>query len=342
MKTKNYTKNYTIWLLTVILIFLASCGEKTRDAGPKVQTETITYDSQLWVGTSDGLFHTNLEGELLQMPVPSFTHHPYPSIHALTLDSATNRLWIGAWNHLYCYDLQRERFVTINDSTIYRTVALQCDTLGRVLAWTERGLFRLTLNDSLPEGMAEQIDNKYYAKKELSATEKYVFDMASESSTSEYLWWLMGVICLTALLVLWLIIKRKKPQTGPDPCSSQPMQSPSQPEIPRPSFLEQACKVVDAHLADEDFTPEMFAGEMAVSRAQLFRKLKAANGQTVMEFITERRLALAIKLLTTTDRTIADVATACGFADDGSFRRTFHRKFGITPSNYREKSTINK
>ena len=33
----------------------------------------------------------------------------------------------------------------------------------------------------------------------------------------------------------------------------------------------------------------------------------------------------------------ADITMACGFSDPSSFRRSFVRKFGINPSQYREK-----
>ena len=94
--------------------------------------------------------------------------------------------------------------------------------------------------------------------------------------------------------------------------------------------------MVDAHLADEDFSIDQMASELAVSRAQLFRKLKAASGQTPKELIDERRMGLAVTLLTTTDRTVSDIAWMCGFSDASNFRRAFVRVYGQSPSEYRE------
>lgn len=52
----------------------------------------------------------------------------------LAVDSIAQRLWIGAWNHIYCYNLKDERFVTISDSTVYQTVRM--DTVPPVeLSW---------------------------------------------------------------------------------------------------------------------------------------------------------------------------------------------------------------
>lgn len=326
-------------ILQLLLLLFMSCGAEDRHT-PQIQDFPVTIDGKSWVATSEGLYVTNEKGELIQMPLPSLTHHPFPSIHALHHDSVRGRLWIGAWNHLYCYDLLKKRFITIADSSIYRTVDIKCDSLGRVLVCTERGLFRMTLADSLPEGRAEQMDNKYYSKKELSERDKGKWSFKQKEQN--YLPWLLTVFCII-LLGLFIVFQRRNRKRKNNVIlnknnTEETWNIVTPTELSgKPSFIEKAQQVVDAHLANEDFSPEMFAQEMAVSRAQLFRKIKnATKGQTVMEFITERRLKQAVKLLTATDRTMLDIATVCGFGDAITFRRAFIRRFGTTPSQYRE------
>ena len=104
-------------------------------------------------------------------------------------------------------------------------------------------------------------------------------------------------------------------------------------------FINRAVDCVQAHLADNHFTPDIFANEMAVSRSQLFRKIKAMTNQTVQEFIMTLRLNKAAELLLTGEYTIGEIALLCGFSDPSNFTRSFTKKFGATPSHYIKKNS---
>ncbi len=306
--------------------------KQTTTVTPTPQVALRTPDGSFWVATDNGLYRADSRGELQQQPLPSLTHHSFPSIHAMTMDSAGGRLWIGAWNHLYLYDLRRERFITTADSAIHQTTALTCDSLGRVLAKTEHGLYRYTLNDTLPDGLTEQIDAVAYTKAEIPAID--LGDYHFPENSQNYSWlWLVGAALLLVVAAFFFIRSKRKGGCAYFDTPSSPLPS----DTPKPTFLERAAKVVDAHIADTDFNADVFAQEMAVSRAQLFRKLKAASGQTVLEFVNERRMTLAATLLTTTDRTVSDIATAVGFSEASNFRRSFLRWAGTTPSEYRKR-----
>ncbi len=330
--------------------------KQTTTVTPTPQVALRTPDGSFWVATDNGLYRADSRGELQQQPLPSLTHHPFPSIHAMTVDSVGGRLWIGAWNHLYLYDLRRERFITTADSAIHQTTALTCDSLGRVLAKTEHGLYRYTLNDTLPDGLTEQLDAVAYTKAEIPAIDLGGYHFPENSQNFSWLW-LVGAALLLVVALLFRgkrkVVRGEIRGEGQEvrgersdqqdyslnshhlPCTSDLSSLPS--DTPKPTFLERAAKVVDAHIADTDFNADVFAQEMAVSRAQMFRKLKAASGQTVLEFVNERRMTLATVLLTTADRTVSDIATAVGFSEASNFRRSFLRWAGITPSEYRKR-----
>jgi signal transduction histidine kinase/ligand-binding sensor domain-containing protein/DNA-binding response OmpR family regulator len=99
-------------------------------------------------------------------------------------------------------------------------------------------------------------------------------------------------------------------------------------------FINRAVNIVNSYISDSDFSVDIFAREMAVSRAQLFRKIKAMTNQTVQEFIMTIRMNKAADLLLTTEYPIGEITFMCGFSDASNFRRSFVRKFGVTPSNY--------
>lgn len=77
------------------------------------------------------------------------------------------------------------------------------------------------------------------------------------------------------------------------------------------------------------------AQELAISRQQLGRKLKAVADVTPSEYIVSRRLDEAKRLLLEQPPlTLLDIALRCGFADHSHLTHTFRRKFGMTPTQY--------
>ena len=100
-----------------------------------------------------------------------------------------------------------------------------------------------------------------------------------------------------------------------------------------------------ARLADAvDVARRRFAEPIAVTEladaadmtvARLERASRRVLGLTPKQLILRFRLEEALRLLTTTDRSIADVATACGYYDQSAFSRHFKRVVGVTPSAYR-------
>ena len=340
-------------LLVIMLLTMAAAG-CTSESTPEVYAVVSVADGTVWAGTKNGLYRmVGGDGVFRQLPLPSISHHPFPAVYALCSDSLNGRLWIGAWNHLYCYDLRTQRFIVTRDSSIYETVGLMCDSLGHIRAFTGHGQYRFTLSDSLPGGeRTELLDAVSYHKLEYANIDTKGWAFEQKSGHGGLLPWLLALILAAGIVALLFIKRRGKSLTpGPSPkdrgvyssstegSEAKTNQSPLSGNGARAeaSFLERAQKVVDAHLADEDFSVDQMASELAVSRAQLFRKLKAANGQTPKELIDDRRMALAATLLTTTDRTVSDIAWTCGFSDASNFRRTFVRKYGVTPTEYRER-----
>ncbi|WP_400193368.1 7TM diverse intracellular signaling domain-containing protein [Hymenobacter sp. B81] len=100
------------------------------------------------------------------------------------------------------------------------------------------------------------------------------------------------------------------------------------------AFLNRAIGVVEAHLADADFSVEAFADAMALSRVQLHRKLKALTDQSTSEFVRTLRLRRAAALLQAQSGTVAEVADAVGFANLSYFAKCFRELYRMTPSEY--------
>ena len=86
-------------------------------------------------------------------------------------------------------------------------------------------------------------------------------------------------------------------------------------------------------LDQSGLTIESIAHGNGISARQA-QRLFARSGQTFSEFVLDRRLSLARRLLGESGRPrkISDVAFACGFGDLSYFNRTFKRRFGASPS----------
>jgi AraC-like DNA-binding protein len=74
---------------------------------------------------------------------------------------------------------------------------------------------------------------------------------------------------------------------------------PSAIEVPsrQKEFLAQVMASIERHMADEEFGVETLASDVAMSRAQLHRKLKALTNQSPNELIRSFRLHRAADLI---------------------------------------------
>ena len=103
-------------------------------------------------------------------------------------------------------------------------------------------------------------------------------------------------------------------------------------------FLRRAIETVDRHLSDFEFDVEALAKKVAVSRRQLFRKLKAVTGGTPNALIRAMRLKRAAQLLKESQMTVTEITYAVGFSDLKHFRSLFLEHFGVLPGEYARKA----
>jgi CheY-like chemotaxis protein len=102
------------------------------------------------------------------------------------------------------------------------------------------------------------------------------------------------------------------------------------------AFLSEIRAIIRSHMSNELFDTSWLCREIAMSRTQLHRKLKALTGQPTANFIRSIRLSHARHLLETTDLPIGEIATRIGFKDFSHFSRAFAKTFGTTPSETRK------
>jgi AraC-like DNA-binding protein len=102
---------------------------------------------------------------------------------------------------------------------------------------------------------------------------------------------------------------------------------------------KEIVRVLEDSPLDKTPTLEAVAALMGVSAATLNRRLRA-EGLRWRDLVNDRRMHAAARLLRQSQRDIADIALAVGFAESSSFVRRFGRHFGTTPQRFRKGADV--
>ena len=77
------------------------------------------------------------------------------------------------------------------------------------------------------------------------------------------------------------------------------------------------------------------AGMVSMSETSFSRFIKLHTGRTFVDLLNDIRLGEATRRLVNTEESIAEIAYGCGFNNLSNFNRTFKRKKGQTPTEFR-------
>ena len=99
-------------------------------------------------------------------------------------------------------------------------------------------------------------------------------------------------------------------------------------------FIQKAISVVEEYISDSEFSVEKFGQEMAMSRVQLHRKLKALTDQSASEFVRTIRLKKAASYLRSDGAKVSEAAYNFGFNNHSYFSKCFASEYGMTPTEY--------
>ena len=100
-------------------------------------------------------------------------------------------------------------------------------------------------------------------------------------------------------------------------------------------FITQLHRIVEENLTDTDFGVEEISGEVGLSRVQLYRKVKAITGMTVVDLLRKARLNRANTLLAETDKSISEIAYEVGFSSPSYFTKCYKDEYKILPGDVR-------
>ncbi|MEO8416527.1 MAG: AraC family transcriptional regulator [Ginsengibacter sp.] len=100
------------------------------------------------------------------------------------------------------------------------------------------------------------------------------------------------------------------------------------------AFLTNINYCILKNLANEQFDANALSSAMAMSRAQLLRRLKSATGNSPGYYIKTLRLEKAKELLENSALSISEVAFQTGFNSPSNFTKVFSEKYGMKPSHF--------
>ncbi|WP_166525147.1 helix-turn-helix transcriptional regulator [Caproicibacter fermentans] len=99
-------------------------------------------------------------------------------------------------------------------------------------------------------------------------------------------------------------------------------------------YLDQLKNILDDRYA-ERLSLSQFAEEIHVNKFRLAKEFKANFGLSPIEYLINRRVQEACRMLLQTNVSVADIGNAVGMENTPYFIRTFKRKVGCTPGNFR-------
>lgn len=85
----------------------------------------------------------------------------------------------------------------------------------------------------------------------------------------------------------------------------------------------------------QPWTIASLANEVGVSRSVLAERFRHYLSDTPMGYLTRWRLHLAAQVLSSTAKSVAEVASDVGYESEPSFNRAFKRQFGVPPARFR-------
>ena len=101
--------------------------------------------------------------------------------------------------------------------------------------------------------------------------------------------------------------------------------------------MKKILRYIDLHLG-EPISNACLCEEAAVSESVLLRMFRSTVGTSPIEYVLTLRLDKAEHLLITTDMSISETASLCGFSDMSYFAKVFRQRKGMTPSERRRAS----
>lgn len=103
--------------------------------------------------------------------------------------------------------------------------------------------------------------------------------------------------------------------------------------------IQKAILYIESHLSSE-ITLTMLSVTLKLNSCYLSDLFHKETGQTLTQFITEKRMDLAAKLLNDVPASIQSVAQKCGIPDVNYFSKLFKKAYGVSPRKFKANADL--
>lgn len=103
-------------------------------------------------------------------------------------------------------------------------------------------------------------------------------------------------------------------------------------------IMQKIMLSIEENMDNNDFSVEDLGNVVGLNRTTFFYKIKSLTGFSPVEFIRDVRIKRAAQLLTSSQLLIKEIAYMTGFSDMKYFTKSFKNKYGLTPTEYRQKN----
>lgn len=102
-------------------------------------------------------------------------------------------------------------------------------------------------------------------------------------------------------------------------------------------FYNRFVALVEKEMGDPNMSVDSIAAHMGLGRTQFYRKIKSLTNYSPVELLRNMRLARARALLTSTDKSVSEIAYEVGFSTPAYFGKCYKDRYGETPGDIRER-----
>lgn len=102
-------------------------------------------------------------------------------------------------------------------------------------------------------------------------------------------------------------------------------------------FYARFSRLVEENMSDPELSVDNIAGKLGLGRTQFYRKIKALTNYSPVELLRNIRLAKARHLITTTEKSVAEIAYEVGFSTPAYFGKCYKDRYGETPTEIRDR-----
>lgn len=91
---------------------------------------------------------------------------------------------------------------------------------------------------------------------------------------------------------------------------------------------------------DEELTVQEISNDLGFTRQYVSGRFHRATGRLLSQFLKEKRLEKAARLLKNGKLKVSQISHLCGFESENYFRQQFRNRFGMSPRQFRAEGKV--